>query len=289
MLCRPSGRDACDLAVIIGNTGGDPHYGFARFSVELARFLASAGIASLRMDFRGLGDSTCPAGQPDVATHIFDVDRAEDFGAAVDALTKAGFRRFGAIGLCTGAYHAFHAGLRDRRLGALVLLNMPLFTWRQGDSIEFVSRKIARTPRYYLTAIVRVDVWARLLRGETDVIGIMTSQAARFVERCGELVRRAARRFGWPGPPGFARRAMQTLSGYGTRTLFLLAQADAGVAELEKHFGPGGVELGHLPGATARIEPELDHMLTSARMRRSAGETILAFLREAPFSTTGRP
>jgi alpha-beta hydrolase superfamily lysophospholipase len=289
VLCRPSGAEAGDLAVVIGNTGGDPHYGFARFSVGLARFLAAAGIASLRMDFTGLGDSTGPAGQPDVASHIFDVDRAPDFDAAIDALTRAGYRRFAAMGLCSGAYHAFHAGLRDRRLGALVLLNMPLFTWRQGDSIEFVSRKIARTPRYYLTAIVRAEVWARLLRGETDVIGIVKSQAARYGERCGELVRRVAHGLGWEGPPGFARRAMQTLSGYGTRTLFLLAQPDAGVAELEKHFGPGGIGLAQLPGATARIEPGLDHMLTSAPMRRAAGEIILAFLRELPSSTIGRP
>ncbi|MDR3534914.1 MAG: alpha/beta hydrolase, partial [Acetobacteraceae bacterium] len=52
ILCRPSGspsgHSGAELAVVIGNGGGLPHS--AAVSVDLARRLAAAGIASLRMD-----------------------------------------------------------------------------------------------------------------------------------------------------------------------------------------------------------------------------------------------
>jgi pimeloyl-ACP methyl ester carboxylesterase len=130
MVCRPAGNAPCDLAVVIGNTGGHSHHGFARFGVEFARRLASDGIASIRIDFAGLGDSTNPAGDAEDVTHAFDIDRTPDFRAAVDLLEQMGYRRFAVNGLCSGAYHAFHAALADQRISALLSINLPLFTLR---------------------------------------------------------------------------------------------------------------------------------------------------------------
>jgi pimeloyl-ACP methyl ester carboxylesterase len=130
MVCRPAGNAPCDLAVVIGNTGGHSHHGFARFGVEFARRLASDGIASIRIDFAGLGDSTNPAGDAEDVTHAFDIDRTPDFRAAIDLLEQMGYRRFAVNGLCSGAYHAFHAALADQRISALLSINLPLFTLR---------------------------------------------------------------------------------------------------------------------------------------------------------------
>ena len=41
-----------------------------------------------------------------------------------------GYRRFAVNGLCSGAYHAFHAALADQRISALLPINLPLFTLR---------------------------------------------------------------------------------------------------------------------------------------------------------------
>ena len=130
MVCRPAGDIPCDLAVVIGNTGGHAHHGFARFGVEFARRLASDGIASIRIDFAGLGDSMNPAGDAEDVTHAFDIDRTLDFRAAIDLLVQMGYRRFAVNGLCSGAYHAFHAALADQRISALLPINLPLFTLR---------------------------------------------------------------------------------------------------------------------------------------------------------------
>jgi pimeloyl-ACP methyl ester carboxylesterase len=149
MLCRPAGDTPCDLAVVIGNTGGDPHHGFARFAIEFARRLAVNGIASLRIDFAGLGDSIHPDGDGEGNTQIFGADRNPDFGAAIDTLQQLGFRRFALNGLCSGAYHAFLAAVADARVGMLLPINLPWFTLRYdkpGPS-SFASQAMAELSR----------------------------------------------------------------------------------------------------------------------------------------------
>jgi pimeloyl-ACP methyl ester carboxylesterase len=130
ILCEPDGAKT-HFAVVIGNTGGDPHHGFARFSVELARSLAAEGIASLRFDFPGLGDSSNAQddGAEDV-THAFEADRSADFAAAITKLQQLGFQRFAVEGLCSGAYHAFHAAVTDERIDTLLTINLPWFSLR---------------------------------------------------------------------------------------------------------------------------------------------------------------
>lgn len=128
ILCRPDTELPCDRVVIIGNAGGDPHHGFARFAVELSRQLANAGVAALRMDFAGLGDSLDPSGNLDQPTHVFGISRSPDIRAAVDVLGTLGYRDFITAGLCSGAYHALEGTLADRRVGMQLLINLPLFT-----------------------------------------------------------------------------------------------------------------------------------------------------------------
>jgi pimeloyl-ACP methyl ester carboxylesterase len=152
MLCRPNDGARSDLAVVIGNPGGDPHHGYARFSVEFARRLAAEGIASLRIDFAGLGDSISPSdsgGDVEGTTNVFEVDRSPDFTAAFDVLEPLGYRRFAVHGLCSGAYHGFHASLADPRIAALLLVNLPWFSLRHERSSpdSFARRSMTELSR----------------------------------------------------------------------------------------------------------------------------------------------
>src|SRR5271166_1542437 len=131
ILCRPSARAEGDLAVVIGNTGGDPHC--APLHVDLARQFAAAGIASLRIDFAGLGDSIAPG---DAETNVLETDRRPDIVAALDALSQIGFKHFALQGLCSAAYHGFHTAVVDPRIRTLLLVNIPPFTWRDGSANE---------------------------------------------------------------------------------------------------------------------------------------------------------
>jgi pimeloyl-ACP methyl ester carboxylesterase len=218
MLCRPAGDKPCDLAVIIGNTGGDPHHGFARFAVEFARRLAIQGIASLRIDFAGLGDSICPADGGEGVTQVFEVDRTADCSAAIDTMQQLGFRRFALHGLCSGAYHALLGAVADDRVSMLLPINLPWFTLR----------------------------------------------------------------FQKPGPSSFARHAMAALSRRKVRSLLLFSAGDPGIKELEKHFGPQGIDLHDTPGAVASIVAGLDHDLTGSAMRQIAADSMIDFLLQGP-------
>ena len=84
VLSRPA-QGATDQVLLIGNGGRDPHYGAARQNVDFARYLARHGIACLRFDFAGLGDSIGPPGKENLLTHTF-TDRLPDIRAALDAL-----------------------------------------------------------------------------------------------------------------------------------------------------------------------------------------------------------
>ncbi len=128
ILCEPEA--GAEQVLLMGNTGGDPHHGFARFSVELARRLAvEDGIATFRFDFAGLGDSVgWMLGGVEQPTHVFTVPRRRDFRAALDLLAGFGYRRFALFGLCSGAFHALEAAAADERVEALVAVNLPLFS-----------------------------------------------------------------------------------------------------------------------------------------------------------------
>ena len=130
VLCEPDQPAPGEAVVIIGNGGGDPHDGFARFAVEFARDLAKLGIASFRIDFAGLGDSINAADDADGLTHPFTVDRRPDFAAAIDFVMARGFRSIALQGLCSGAYHALQAAVADPRVGFLLCVNLPWFSLR---------------------------------------------------------------------------------------------------------------------------------------------------------------
>ncbi len=80
MLCRPRQSARPNLVVLIGSAGAASHHGHFRFHVMLARRLAEAGIASLRLDFAGLGESD--PGAHEESTHVYATGREGDIASA---------------------------------------------------------------------------------------------------------------------------------------------------------------------------------------------------------------
>jgi alpha-beta hydrolase superfamily lysophospholipase len=277
MLCQPTQGAPGDV-VIIGNIGREPHYGTARHTVAFARRLASAGIASLRIDYAGLGDSPGPAGREGVRSHVFNVDRGPDVRAAVDALEQRGFRRFALQGVCSGAYHAFHGALYEPRISELLLVNIPLYTLPDGDVRAHIEQ---RDLAPLIQRLVVRRSWQRLLSGQSDLRNVALAQLANVRAKGASKARRLAHRLGLGRERSFAQQSLATLSRRGVRTLFLFSPDEGDIAVFAREFGRTGADLHAYAGAAMRVVPGMDHSQMRDAGRDLAERWTIQFLAEA--------
>lgn len=142
-----------DRAVVIVVGGPQYRVGSHRQFVRLAWHLAEHGVAAMRFDTRGMGDSSG-------RWRMFD-DVNADVCAAIDTLFREvpTLRSVALWGLCGGATAAllYWQETRDPRVGAFALVN----PWVRTDTTQ------ARTfiKHYYLQRLLTPDFWRKLLRG----------------------------------------------------------------------------------------------------------------------------
>jgi alpha-beta hydrolase superfamily lysophospholipase len=285
MLCRPE-RGPSETAVIIVNAGRDPHYGFSRFGLELARSLAQLGISSLRFSFAGHGDSIGPPGKETTSTAVFDTDRRAEIAAAADRLVELGYRHLVVHGSCSGAYHALWGAVADPRIDTLLLLNLPFFEWHRGDTAEFASRRTMRLS-WYLLNLWSWRAWWRLSRHPLAVGSILAAQWTRLQAR----FRAYAQGFGWISSERAGHRALIALTRRGARTLFLFCDAGErhnGLDAWEDEFGRGPDALHGYPGAVLRIAQDADHLLSTRAMRLIVAQIMARFLTDGGSCTDGQ-
>jgi alpha-beta hydrolase superfamily lysophospholipase len=155
-------------AVLLLNAGSIHHVGPHRLYVRLARELARRGHPVLRFDFEGIGDSILRG--PGRENHPYVARPTEDVRAAIDFLRERGHERFVLVGLCSGAYHVFKAGLelRDVPIERLVSINPWYFEWREGLSLDTTVNHYESVAAYRSAARDPAR-WKKLLRGEVDL------------------------------------------------------------------------------------------------------------------------
>ncbi|MGL1832970.1 hydrolase 1, exosortase A system-associated [Rhodocyclaceae bacterium SMB388] len=155
VITRPESPGRLGVIILVG--GPQYRVGSHRQFVHLARSLGQAGIASLRYDFRGMGDSS---GESRTFRFV-----AEDVAAAVDALLSQVPQLEGVVlwGLCGGASAACLYAQEDARVAGLILVN-PWLT------AENTAARVA-LKHYYLRRFVDPAFWKKLVRGGLDVFG----------------------------------------------------------------------------------------------------------------------
>ena len=102
---------SADVCCLLINAGVLHRIGPHRLNVKIARSLAQGGVASLRFDLSGRGDSRATAG-----TNSYSEQAVHDLRAAMDFVQRnGGPRRFIVFGICSGAVNAFQIAVADPR------------------------------------------------------------------------------------------------------------------------------------------------------------------------------
>ena len=280
ILCQPSQqRDA--PPVLLLNTSANPRVGNARIAVDMARRLAAEGIASLRMDSAGIGDSAPGAGE---LGRPYTEATTNDVRHAVELLHQQTTRPAIVLGICSGAYHALQVGLLDARVGGLVLVNLQRFVWREGDPPDAIRRDDLRPTQFYLRHILDWRSWRRLLLADFDVLNLIRVLSLRALLRfVASLDPVFALIAGGATRVGRVRRSVRALGLRAVPILYVLGNNDPGIEELAAYFGADGNRLRQQAGVTFRTLADSDHTLSNHRVRAALIEEIVTWInREFP-------
>ena len=266
ILCRPAGRDAGTAAIFI-NAGRDYHIGWAGMIVGQARAIAADGVASLRFDAGGIGDSHAA---PDASGEVlYSQDQVADVRAAIDQLEAMGFSRITLIGRCSGAYAALHAAVADNRVERVVMINTERFVWDPDERVEDALRYAHRSIGDFGATLWKRDGFKRLLSGKLRVI-----PAGRYIAY--RLWRQAATKL-VPVLGGLTKQGrmhrqvhgmMRGLAKRGTRIGLVFSEGDLGLGEFHTYFGQSGQKLAVYPLMSLAMVPDADHNFTHHGARR---------------------
>ena len=284
ILCRPNQqRDAPPILLV--NTSANPRAGNARIAVDLARRLAAVGIASLRMDGAGMGDSAPATGE---LGSPYTEAATNDVRHAVELLHQQTGEPAIVLGICSGAYHALQAGLLDARVGGLVLVNLQRFVWREGDPPDAIRRDALRPTQFYLRHILDWQSWRRLLLADFDVLNLIRVLSVRVLLRVvASLDPVITLIAGGITRVGRVRRSVRTLGLRAVPILYVVGNNDPGIEELATYFGADGKRLRQQPAVTFRMLANSDHTLSSHRVRTALIEEVVTWINhEFPLRAT---
>ncbi|MFL9907846.1 serine aminopeptidase domain-containing protein [Paraburkholderia sp. RL17-337-BIB-A] len=283
VFCRPRRPLQGAPAVLFVNTGGVHRIGEGRVAVLMARRLAAQGIASLRMDLGGLGDSQRRDDSLTLGA-VYARHGVTDAKVGVDWLLKAGHPKVVMFGVCSGAYVSIHTALAHPGVVGCMSVNMPFFIWRR--SLMRPGARSVESSLVYWRAIRDLRKWTRLLTGQVNGMAIFLELARR---RCARVLARASGPFerciGFATSTGAIRRIMTGLEHKGVQTSLIYGSLDAGLEELTIHFGPNGSELGVLTNVTTKVLERVDHALFSRSAREAVINQFEQFLHERILDT----
>ncbi|WP_198119065.1 hydrolase 1, exosortase A system-associated [Massilia rhizosphaerae] len=244
----------CARGVLIVVGGPQYRVGSHRQFALLARHLAAHGIAAMRFDYRGMGDS-------DGEERDFETIQ-DDIRAALDAFVDAvpGLADVVLWGLCDGASAAAMYAPGDARVRGLVLLN----PWVRTD--DGVARTTLK--HHYRDRLRDPAFWRKLARGRFDYAGSLTSML--------KLVRTAfaGRAAAQDGPAALPERMRQGLHAFGGHTLLVIGGADLTGREFCDVAGstPAWKRLLAAPRVSWRRIEDADHTFSRRAWRDQVAE-----------------
>ncbi|MES1981100.1 MAG: hydrolase 1, exosortase A system-associated [Pseudomonadota bacterium] len=245
-----------ETAVIIVVGGPQYRAGSHRQFTLLARQLAGLGIATLRFDYRGMGDS-----EGEMCN--FEMVDA-DIRAAVDILIQhvPGVAHIVLWGLCDGASAAIYYAYTDARISGLILLNPWVHT-------EYGASR-ARLRHYYLARLMQRSFWSKLLSGKvmlSSSLGELSRSASGTVEPDSAVDARY-------GSPGYIDRMYEGLNLFKGKILIILSGNDLTAQEFlaltrqDKRWK----KLVRRPGVSSATLKLANHTFSTRAWRETVGD-----------------
>ncbi|MGF6428768.1 MULTISPECIES: alpha/beta fold hydrolase [Bradyrhizobium] len=275
VLTRPRGSHAAADPVIFLNSGGVPHVGWARGTVEAARELAAAGVASLRIDLPGIGLSDDAASD---RLFLYDSSTRLDVSAAIDWMQRAGFAKVELVGTCSGAFQALHTARADRRVRALTMINPLCFAWNSSYALELTAWKAYETSKANRGSQQQIGPAEGPEMTAKSAWKLSVSDSARRLVRRGlEAVKSTLSATHPSALLGRNRveRWMRELCSRDVRVLMVTSDGDLSLQEIARHFGQDGKRLTSIPGVTRLTLPNADHSLTPRHARRAVVASLI--------------
>jgi exosortase A-associated hydrolase 1 len=246
---------------------GGPQYraGVGRGMVSTARGLADRGVAVLRFDYRGLGDS---GGEFLGFEHI-----AEDIRAAVTAFQAAvpEVKKVVLWGGCDAASGAMIHAWKVPEVISLVLGN-PWVTTHEIHS--------AAMNKHYLSRLREWSFWRKLLRFEYDLVDYIVAGLGKLAARVNAQQGSTTGEAGASG--SFIDRMLDGLGRFEGSVLFLISGQSVASREFDELVteDPEWRAVYSRPGCKRLDFPDADQTFSDKHSRESVNQAILAWLQE---------
>ncbi|OYU50592.1 MAG: hypothetical protein CFE31_03345 [Rhizobiales bacterium PAR1] len=269
ILCTPTGVSRA--LVVLVNSGYNPHIGWARMHVTIARQLAERGVSSFRIDCSGLGDSDVAPGAS--GQLIYTDEQIADIRAALDAVEPLDLGPLLLSGRCSGAYAALQAGAADSRVKAIVAVNSlrlildPRETFEQmmasGSSslADYRKRALSLTLLRDLVTF-KLPVWTLARKVAPKILGLIAAKIAPYTGALTTIGR-------------LQRALLDQAAGFmarGVKITLVYAENDGGRDELARYFGP--MPASGYPHAEVRIITGTEHNMTAPHAQAAILDAI---------------
>jgi hypothetical protein len=247
-------------------------------NVTLSRELASLGYRTFRFDVAGLGDSAVARGSRE--NRIYTKDSCADVESAMTLLGGLrDARRFVLVGLCSGAYLAYHTTLADTRVVGQVLLSSFAFEWKEGDPVVPTERSTHLSTRFYARALFDRRVWLRALRGEVEVRSIARALLERFATRVdAELPSLRARLLGRGRPQNEVEEGFHAMCDRGVQSLLVSSFNDGGLDMISSYLGTNARKMRGRKEFSLEVVDGADHTFSSLDAQRMLSDIITRYL-----------
>lgn len=265
VLTTPTGSAISKKGVLLINSGSVHSIGPNRLWVRLARSWAARGIAVLRLDLSGLGDSPARIGR--IENVVYSVDAGDDIAVAIRFMREqCQIEECHLLGLCSGAFHGFKAAVKGVPLSSTVLINPLTFFWELGKPLDGIKDyEVVAQASKYKRQLFSMAPWRKLLGGKLDLSYLLAFAARKLETALRSRLEAVARLLHIPLKQDLARElliASQTGAQH-----FIFAVGDPGIELLRSQGKRSLARLISEKKVTIDFVPDADHTFTRQEAR----------------------